>query len=198
MKSKSYLINLTAIILTLTVLNCRNRKSEDITSIDKKTKYGVLNPHAPKQTIEFGQLVGLWDCVSKDLVENKGGAKTWYTNKAKWKWEYILGGHAILNRWWQEDTSPNPITKEYFASGVFIVNPKTSLWEVVIMNSRPHKLSPKFQASYNDSEITMHDGTGKWLVTFFEIKENSFEWKYEVLNENNEWKSISKISAVRQ
>ena len=160
--------------------------------------YGVINPNAPEQTLEFGQFAGLWDCISKDLVRNEDGTKTWYTNNAIWKWEYILGGHALMNRWWQEDNSPNAITKEYFATGIFIFNPKTNLWEAVIMNSRPHQLSPKFQASYNDGKIIMHDGTGNWQVTFFDIKENSFEWKYDVLTESREWEPISKISAKRK
>ena len=159
--------------------------------------YGTINTEAPKETLEFGQLAGLWDCISKDLVKNENGEKKWFTNKAIWKWEYILGGHALLNQWWQEDNSPNPITKEYFASGIFIFNPNTRLWEAVVMNSRPHKLSPKFEAKCKDGKILMHDGTGKWLVTFFNISKQSFEWKYEVLSADGHWEAISTISAKR-
>ena len=44
----------------------------------------------------------------------------------------------------------------------------------------------------------MHDGKGNWLVAFFDLKENSFEWKYETLTDDGEWKSISEISAKRK
>lgn len=163
----------------------------------RTSDFGRLNPLAPPETKQWGQFAGVWDCISRDL-DMRDDKEEWYDNKAIWKWEYVLGGHAILNQWWQEDRSPNPVTEEFFATGIFIFNPKTRLWEAVVLNSRPHKISPKFQAEYKDEKIKMHDGTGKWLVTFYDIKQNSFEWKYEVLTKNGDWKSISKISAVRK
>ncbi|MEP5611369.1 MAG: hypothetical protein ABJP45_03935 [Cyclobacteriaceae bacterium] len=158
-----------------------------------QTAYGKLNPNAPAETIQWGQFAGKWDCISRDLVDS-----IWYENKATWKWEYILGGHAILNEWWQEDTSPNPPSKEYYATGVFIVNRETKLWEAVVLNTRPHKISSKFEAEYKDSTIQMHDGTGTWLVTFYDITKDSFEWKYEVLRSKGVWSPISTISATRR
>ena len=110
----------------------------------------------------------------------------------------MLGGHAVLNQWWQEDISPNPRTKEFFATGIFIFNPETNQWEAVVLNSRPHRISPKFQAKYENGNIQMHDGSGKWLVTFFDIQKESFEWKYEVIAEDGSRKSISEISAKRK
>ena len=186
--------------LFLIVSNCQadSQIKEEETPIVPANQYGTLNPDAPKETLQWGQLVGEWDCISKDLDTRDENNPKWYSNKATWKWEYILGGHALFNEWWQEDISPNPISKEYFAAGIFIFNPKTNLWEVVVMNSRPHQLSPKFQASYIDGRIEMHDGTGKWLVTFFDITKISFEWKYEILGERGEWEAISTISAKRK
>lgn len=151
-----------------------------------------LNTRAPIETEQIGQLVGSWNCISKDLVDS-----TWYENKALWKWEYTLGGHAVLNHWWQEDNSPEAPTKEYFANGIFIFNLKTKAWEAVILNSRPHQISPKFQIEYKDDKIHMHDGTGKWLVTFYDIQENSFEWRYDVKTNSGGWEPISEISAKR-
>lgn len=160
--------------------------------------FGTINPNAPSETIQFGKLVGKWDCISRDLDDTDKENPKWISNKAKWKWEYVLGGHALLNNWWQEDNSPNATIKEYFATGIFIFNSKTKLWEIVVLNSKPHKISPKFQAELKEDEIQMHDGTGKWLVTFYNIKKNSFQWKYEILAETGQWKSISEINAVRK
>lgn len=151
---------------------------------------GKPNPH--EESAPFAKLIGSWVCVSRDVVDS-----TWYDNKAAWKWEYILGGHAVLNHWWQEDNSPKAPTQEYFANGIFIRNKDTNHWEAVIVNSRPHKLSPRFQLDLKGNEIHMSDGTGKWLVTFYDITEDSFEWKYEVLNKEGIWTPISEISAVK-
>lgn len=143
--------------------------------------------------IPFSGLIGSWDCVSEDLVDS-----VWYQNKAFWRWEYILGGHAILNHWWQEDNSLNALTDEYYANGFFIRNKETDQWEAVVMNSRSHKLSPKFKLEFQGTLIKMHDGSGQWQVTFYEITDDSFMWKYEILAANNEWKPISKIIATRK
>lgn len=162
------------------------------------SEFGELNPSAPKETIQLGQLIGEWDCISLDLKSIDADSSVWYSNRATWKWEYILGGHALLNNWWQEDTSPNPTTREYFVAGIFIFNPNTKHWEASVMNSRAKRISPKFQLIYKADQIQMHDGSGKWLVTFFDIHKDSFEWKYEILTEVEEWKPISKISAKRK
>jgi len=186
------------ICILIALMGCNRIDNKKIELTTNFESYGKINPNAPKETGQWGQLAGEWDCISMDLdTRNKTEAK-WYSNRATWKWEYVLGGHAVLNQWWQEDTSPNPITKEYFATGMFIFNPKTTKWEAVVMNSRPHKISPKFEAEYRDGTIQMHDGTGKWLVTFYDIQENSFQWKYEILSDNGEWEPISKISAKRK
>ncbi len=180
------------------LIGCNGADSNEIKQPANLKDYGEINPNAPKETEQWGQLAGDWDCISLDLNMNSKSEGEWYSNRATWKWEYVLGGHAMLNQWWQEDTSPNPISKEYFATGIFIFNPKTSKWEAVVMNSRPHKISTKFEAEYKDETIQMHDGTGKWLVTFYDIKENSFQWKYEILTDSGQWKPISKITAKRR
>jgi len=154
----------------------------------------ISKPSGAAEDLEpFSNLIGNWDCASEDLVDS-----VWYKNKALWSWEYVLGGHAILNHWWQEDNSLNAPSAEYFANGIFIRNKETNEWEAVVMNSRPHKLSPKFKFEIEKDEIKMHDGSGSWHVIFFDISENSFEWKYEVFTSKQEWVPISRISAKRR
>ncbi|MEO9966883.1 MAG: hypothetical protein ABJF11_13890 [Reichenbachiella sp.] len=194
MKKNAHLYYLLIFSYILAVAGCQQPVSE---SVNKQIDYGKLNPDAPKETIQLGQLVGEWQCLSKDLVTIKPDSSVWYENDATWTWEYTLGGHALINHWWQEDNSPTARTAEYFAAGIFIVNPETHLWEAVVMNSRPHKLSPKFEMEYIDQTLQMHDGTGQWLVTFYDIGEQSFEWKYELIDEQGHRKTISRISAQR-
>ena len=195
-------INIILLALVFTTIGCNFPKEDTKPEINEilinENDFGELNPMAPKETEQWGQLAGEWECISKDLDMRDKNNPQWYSNKATWAWEYVLGGHAVFNRYWQEDNSPNQATKEFFATGIFIFNPKTSLWEAVVLNTRAHRISSKFQAEYKDGKITMHDGTGKWQVTFFDITETSFEWKYEILNEDGSWKSISEISAKRK
>ncbi len=191
------LLFLSSIVLILACNVLKEKEHQGINETEQSKKVRSINPRAPVETSQFGQLVGEWECISRDLDTSDENNEKWYINKAKWKWEYVLGGHALLNNWWQEDNSPNAEVKEYFATGIFIFNPKTKLWEIVVLNSKPHKISPKFQAEYKNETIQMHDRSGKWLVTFFDIKKNSFQWKYEVFTEEGTWKSISEISAVR-
>lgn len=154
--------------------------------------FGYYNNGEPLAERALHRLVGNWSCTSFDLIDD-----VWYENQAYWKWEYILGGHAVLNHWWQEDNSPQSPTPTYFANGIFIFNKQNEQWEAVILNSRPHQISPKFQVDTYPDKITMHDGTETWLVTFYDITEHSFNWKYEVPDNNAVWKPISKIVASR-
>ena len=188
------------VIGTLVFIGCESPSMKEETGdfVSKTQDYGEIHPNAPKKTIQWGQLAGDWQCISKDLDLRSGYDEKWYSNKATWRWQYILGGHAVFNEWWQEDTAPNPATPEFFAAGMFIVNPETNEWEAVVINSRPHKIPPKFEAQYENGKIRMHDGTGKWQVTFFDITKNSFEWKYEIRTKSGDWKSISEISAKRK
>ncbi|SHH08977.1 hypothetical protein [Flagellimonas flava] len=187
------------LILSTSCTTQGKEKTAETAGLNHMTKdYGSLGKDAPKETEQWGQLAGEWECISKDLDRRDKENPQWYSNRATWQWEYVLGGHAVLNRYWQEDNSPNPVTKDFFATGIFIFNPKTSLWEAVVLNTRAHRISSKFQASFKDGKIEMHDGSGTWLVTFFNIKKNSFDWKYEVLKEDGGWKSISEISAKRK
>jgi hypothetical protein len=191
--------------IVLVLLLCANHflfaqdemPSLDVLGANTSFPYGKLNAEAPEETSQWGQLAGVWQCVSKDIATREEGERTWFTNKAIWKWEYVLGGHAVLNQWWQEDNNPKAATSEFFATGLFIFNPKTNLWEAVVAHSRPHQLSPKFQASFQDGKIMMHDGTGEWLVTFYDIKPNSFEWRYDIPDSKGGWRPISFISAKR-
>ncbi|MEQ9424726.1 MAG: hypothetical protein RJQ09_09935 [Cyclobacteriaceae bacterium] len=192
-------MRLTVIIFLTCVFACQNpnetiNESTQGTAQESSIFQNVtLNTNAPAETAQIGQLIGLWNCVSKDLVDS-----VWYENKALWKWEYTLGGHAVLNHWWQEDNSLNAPTLEYFANGIFIFNKDAKSWEAVILNSRPHKISPKFQLDYVDKEIRMHDGRGTWLVSFFNIAKDAFDWKYEIKKADGTWGKISEISAVRK
>ncbi len=180
------------LILLVLFISCNSSpKSEEESQVDI-TKFS-FKPSGIEDDMEpFSRLVGNWDCISEDMVDS-----VWYENKALWRWEYTLGGHAILNHWWQEDNSVNPPSKEYFANGIFIRNRETNIWEAVVMNSRPHRLSSKFRIDTEKETIKMHDGSGTWQVVFFDIHENSFRWKYEVLTSKNEWIPISRIHAKR-
>ncbi len=189
-------------ILGAALLGCQKKSGkENMDTIPNNVTSSkiVLKPHpdAPMETEQFGQLVGKWECISKDKTTRDMTDTVWYENNATWEWGYVLGGHAVQNHWWQENTAPDAKVKDFFATGIFIFNPDSNLWETIVIGSRAHKIPGKFQAEYNDGKINMHDGTEKWLVTFYDMQKNSFNWKYEIPAENGDWVSISEINAVR-
>lgn len=202
-KTKYFIQSLLISLSLLTMTRCLFSETENLPSSDNALFLSTTNiftkpnPSAPPETIQLDKLIGEWNCISDDLVTIDGDSSVWFANKATWRWEYMLGGHALLNHWWQEDNSPNSISKEYYVAGIFIFNPDDGFWEAAIMNSRLHKISPKFQLHHQSDRLEMHDGSGKWLATFFNITTNTFEWKYEVLADDNQWKAISKIHAKR-
>lgn len=151
-----------------------------------------VNKNSPKETKQLSWLLGKWDCVSEDLLNS-----VWYTNKASWEWHYILDGHALQNHWWQENNNPAALVKEYFVTGIFIFNPNSKLWEAIIIGSRKHKIPHKFTAVFKNKTFVMSDHTKTWRVTFYDIQEKQFHWKYETLTKEKKWLTISKITAKR-
>lgn len=182
-----------SILITLALLfSCQTNTSE------KKQEDGLtLNPNAPIETEQFGQLVGEWSCVSKDLLADS----TTHTSKATWLFRYILDGYAIEDVWMEkvEDKTNNTIKlgRDFQGKNIRIYNPQLGEWQCVWIDNRNNSISSVWRAYYKDGAITMHDGTDNWRIVFHNIQQDSFDWKYEVKQDDN-WLTPSTIKCTRQ
>ncbi len=198
MKFKSISSALILIILAcFTLLSCNKVSPSDKKSISEVT-FGTLNPNAPPQTIQFGQLVGKWDCTSYDLQQDS----TWYKSKATWIFKYTLNGFAIEDTWIEKtsDSTNNTtiLKRDFHGINMRLFNPKLKKWQCVWLDNRQNTMSPIWQANYNDvnKELVMYDQSQSWKITFFNMKKNSFDWNYKVLKDST-WTIVSRIRGTK-
>ena len=174
--------------------NALERKIQNFENTTNTTKSFIkVNPNAPKETAQWSSLIGEWKCLSKDLnADNK-----WIENKATWKWIYILDGYAIQDYWYQEINDPNSTEKAFYGTNIRIYNPKENRWEITWVNNKSLKVGPLIYAKKMGDNIVMKGAQNKMEVTFYDIQQNSFKWKAELINQDSTKTLISEIFGTR-
>lgn len=148
----------------------------------------------PEEIIQYGQFVGEWDCEVSNL--QKDG--TWLSSKALWRFEYILGGTAIQD-FWTNPVNTKDSNTTLLGTNIRTFNPKEGKWQCVWLENKSKAINGIWK-SHQDSKnnILLYDDTGKWLITFYNITENSFDWKWDFKQDNGTMKTMSKMKAIRK
>jgi len=186
----SLFVFLLILISSLNACNIEQKKSDANKRLETK-----LNPDAPDETESLGQLVGTWD-IDQSIINSDG---TWGDRKvkAKWKWYYILYGHAIQDDWITFDSLDNEIVT---GTNIRIYNSEEKQWYMAWIDKANRRLAT-FTAVNDNGKVIM-DGTnakGRHIKnTFFNISKNEFDWKQEwTLDEGKTWIVVTKIHGVR-
>jgi len=184
------LISMVIIFILFNKLSNQIFKPKQITNL-----YGQLNKNAPKETSEFGQLVGVWDCTISNL-NNEG---IWIDSKAEWTWKYILDGYAIQDFWSRKANREIDSTlSDYYGTNVRIFDPQKKKWIISWAENGKNSMSGLWEANIKeDKTIEIYDNTNQWLITFFNIKEKTFDWKWDFRQKDSTMKTMVKIKAIR-
>lgn len=187
----------------------RNKSTviSDFIADNSESPFGKLHPDAPPETEQFGQLVGVWECMS---VVNVNGQ--WVAGwPSTWAWRYILGGFAVQDIWFQaEENLPPPradLGYDLAGTNVRIYLPARNKWEIAWFangknaNGQPNN-TQYIEAEYRDGQIIMHpknqSGDQIRRIIFHNIKEKSFDWKSEISEDGGKtWQARVKIEAKR-
>jgi len=173
---------LTILLTFLLTVHCnKNQTDSDKAAASYKAfNPGKLNPDAPPETEQFGQLVGVWDATL--TVRNRDG--TWSENKikAEWRWYYILDGHAIQDDWIVSPSNDQPTNSPpSLGTNIRIYNSKEKAWEMAWIDNRVRKLTT-FKAVYEDGKIIINSNNARGQQirnTFHNITKDSFDWQQE-------------------
>lgn len=134
---------------------------------------------------DFTNFIGNWNCVVANL--DKEG--NWNEAKAKWEWKTILDGKAIQDYW------ESPTLK---GTNIRTFNPKTGNWMNAWVNDQSNTISEVWIASTkDDGTIVMTDAKKSFEILFYNIKQDSFDWKWDVRQKDGSLKTVSKISGKR-
>ena len=203
MQHKTHFLVLSLLtLLALSFTKCTQKTDSNSDSTITKTTnhyiFGNLNPKAPPETIQFGQLVGKWNCTAQDLLPDS----TWHKSKATWTFKYTLDGFAIEDTWVEKvsDSTKDSMRlgRDFTGINMRLYNPQQEKWQCVWLDNRQNTISSVWQATYdkNKKAIIMSDNSENWKITFFNMSETNFDWTYEVLTDNK-WITMAKIKGAK-
>ena len=155
-----------------------------------------LNPDAPKETEQFGQLAGIWN--AEQNVRNKDGTWSDETTRGEWRWYYILDGHAIQDDWFGADTTSR---FQWVGTNIRIYNPEERQWNMAWIDKNNRRLAT-FTATQVNERIIM-EGTnakGRQIKNIFSnINEKSFDWSQQwTFDGGGTWLEVARIHCRRK
>ena len=121
---------------------------------------------------------------------------------ADWNWYTILDGHAIQDDWISPSLSVEVEEgKRGFGTNIRIYNPTDKRWNQIWVSSNSRKFD-NFTATFIDGKIVMRGFYvgNETRVTFYDMKENTFDWKMEFQDKDNPevWKEVYRIHGDRK
>ncbi|WP_299337050.1 hypothetical protein [uncultured Psychroserpens sp.] len=79
-----------------------------------------------------------------------------------------------------------------------IFDPAQKKWVNTWVENSNNTMSGLWDATMKeDSSIEMHDGTRQWVIVFYNITKDTFDWKWDYLQADGTMKTVSKIKAKR-
>lgn len=167
--------------------------------INYKRKVSVNNlphPKAPKETIEYGQLVGEWDVV----FSSRANDSKWVNSNAYWRFEYILEGHAVQDYWINySDKTKNTSSKDLHGTNIRIYNPKLKKWQCIWIENGTNSIAEVWESyAMDNGDLILKDNNDSWTITFYNITQNSFDWKWDFKQPDGSMKTNFRIKATRK
>ena len=161
---------------------------------------GQLNPNAPPETEQYGQLAGVWE--AEQAVINPDGTWPEKTTRAEWRWYYILDGHAIQDDWFSlETTADSSQELQPVGTNIRIYNPGDKKWHMAWIDKTNRRLAI-FTAVQQDGKIIMSGTNAKGREirnTFFNITGKAFDWQQEwTFDQGKSWVVVTKIHCRRK
>ncbi|WP_411031187.1 YybH family protein [Spongiimicrobium sp. 3-5] len=139
--------------------------------------YGLPNPEAPKELLDFAPLIGECNCSS---IRRKPD-RTWAAPVAmKWRFKYIMNGMAVQDETLKEDGSHGGSIRQFI--------PDSTRWYVHYYNTaKPSTLLPVWEGNKNENgnivlyrEQKAPNGVaGNYRLTFSEISAQGYKWTGE-------------------
>ncbi len=146
---------------------------------------------AAKSVIQMQPLIGDWHCKRK--LRQQDGSWVVSPQVSRWEWRYTLNGYAIQDFWY-------PQAKDLNAAGMGtnlrVYNPSQDQW---LMTWTFDKLSDfqSFTAKFDGKSLIMNGDypkrgqapAHKARITFHNISDSHFDWKYESSppNDGKKW-----------
>ncbi|GAA4274285.1 hypothetical protein GCM10022258_35810 [Aquimarina gracilis] len=141
--------------------------------------FGRPNPNAPKEILDFDNLIGLCDCISETRNKDQTWAKP---NKMTWEFKYIMNGMGVQDQTLKEDGKHSGSIRQFI--------PDSSKWYVHYYSSTlPTTILSAWEGNKKEDKIILYreqkapNGMdGFYKINFYDITKNGFKWLGEWVN----------------
>lgn len=144
--------------------------------------YGLPNPKAPPEILDFAPLIGSCNCESVSRKADKSWSEP---VTMKWRFKYIMNGMAVQDETLKEDGKHAGSIRQYIQD--------STRWYVHYYSSgSPSTILPAWNGKKNkDGRIILYreqsapNGMdGYYKINFYDISENGFNWLGEWVNKD--------------
>lgn len=153
------------------------------------------NKQIPKEYDFFGMLIGEWDIIWNDHLEDAEPRRV----KGEWIFSRVLDGTAVQDLFIvpsREERLQNKQPDAEYGTTLRIFNPKTMAWDI-FYGCMGEAIRLTAQKVGNEIILT-ENTTEKMRYVFSEITTFSFLWRKERMDGSNEWKTVAKVTAERK
>ncbi|MEP1096043.1 MAG: hypothetical protein ABJG78_13095 [Cyclobacteriaceae bacterium] len=167
-----------------------------------------VNEKAPSETIQFGQLAGIWYCSG--FMPDPMGKVDKVPFKAFWGWKYILDGYGVQDFFYQgknEFLYWDYFKRDMSLTQLRVFDPTENMWKISFITSGAGeipggKVFGTFTAKDESGELRMESPQQNpdklSRIIFYDIKDNSFEWRTETSTDSGKsWTVTTTLSGRR-
>lgn len=155
----------------------------------------TLNERISEEYDFFGSLIGEWDIVWNDHLEDAEPRRV----KGEWIFSRVLDGTAVQDIFIVPSRSERLRDKQLdaeYGTTLRIYNPQTMAWDVFYgCMGEAIRLTAR---KVGEEIILTENTTRKMRYVFSDIKSSSFLWRKERMNENDEWLTVAKVMAEKR
>ena len=168
--------------------------------------FGAYNTSAPLETLQFGQLAGLWSVETHAYSNGQ-----WYSGwPALWAFKYILDGYGIQDLWFTEQQNLSPplahLQRDYIGTNIRVYDPNAEQWMVTwctnqgdqLQSDPCHSLHAKLKHRVIEMRPNEQDEDRYRRVLFQDIADSTFTWVSEIsVDQGKTWQPRLRLEAMR-
>lgn len=157
---------------------------------------------APAELSHWAKLIGEWSTAEEGLAPD--GSEWQSSNGADWNFYWSFDGWGIRDDYTSPPMSEavDDESKRQRGTNLRIFNTTTEQWVMTWLT--PLSTQPQnFTATSTDEQIVMLSDTANpqgffGRITFFDMKDTSFEWKLEWSKDKEQWMEVYRIHGSRE
>lgn len=153
------------------------------------------NERIPEEYDFFGGLIGEWDIVWNDRLEDTEPRRV----KGEWIFSRVLDGTAVQDLFIVPSRAERLCDRQpdaEYGTTLRIFNPKTMAWDIFYgCMGEAIRLTAR---KVGEEIVLTENTTEKMRYVFSDMTARSFLWRKERMNGNDGWKTVAKVTAERK